>query len=222
MKNRKIKAVIFDMDGLMFDTEHLAADGWQKAAKELGFTIGEDKLCLLRGISPAQCRELFIKWYGDGRIYDEGRKIRVAYVQQTIRDQGIPVKPGLTALFAYLKENHYQKAIATSSSRETTLWYFEMANIPFDFDRSVCGAEVTACKPAPDVFLKSAEVLGLAPAECVVLEDSFNGVRASAAAGCHTIMIPDIQQPTPEIRNMCDAVCKSLQDVPEYLSLWSR
>lgn len=220
MENQKpsiIKAVIFDMDGLMFDTERVAAEGWKSAGRQLGFSIDEPQLRQMRGRTAAAGKQLFKKWYGESISYDEGRKIRTAYLEQYVRDQGTPVKDGLIELFHYLKEQNIPKAIATSSTRETAIWYFERAGLPFDFNQSVCGGEIANGKPAPDVFLKAAEKLGFAPEECLVLEDSFSGVRAGHGAGCHVVMIPDLQEPDEEIRGMCDAVYGTLGEVVGYL-----
>lgn len=218
MENAIIKAVIFDMDGLIFDTERIAAKGWKSAGRQLGFTIDEPQLCQMRGRTASAGRQLFKEWYGDSVSYDEGRKIRTAYLEQYIRNHGTPVKTGLKELFAYLKENGYPKALATSSSRETAVWYFECAGLDFDFDQSVCQGEVVNSKPAPDIFLKAANKLGLPPENCLVLEDSFSGVQAGTAAGCHVIMVPDLQEPDSKVCDMCDMVCRTLQDVISCLS----
>ena len=205
-----IKAVIFDMDGLMFDTERIAAVGWRYAGEKLGFEITEQELCQLRGLNVIAGRKLFHTWYGDRVTYDEGRSLRAAYVKQYIEKHGTPVKDGLEDLFAYLTSHGYQKAIATSSSRETAERYFQSAGLAFDFEQSVC---VAVSKPAPDIFRKAAEKLNLKPEQCLVLEDSYNGVRAGAAAGCQVVMIPDIQEPDEEIRKLCRKVCRNLREV---------
>lgn len=212
-----IKAVIFDMDGLMFDTERIAAMGWRHAGEKLGFEITEQELCQLRGRNVIAGRKLFHMWYGDRVTYDEGRSLRAAYVKQYIEKHGTPVKDGLEDLFAYLTSHGYQKAIATSSSRETAERYFQYAGLAFDFEQSVCGTEVAVSKPAPDIFRKAAEKLNLKPEQCLVLEDSYNGVRAGAAAGCQVVMIPDIQEPDEEIRKLCRKVCRNLREVIPFL-----
>ena len=213
----KIDAVIFDMDGLMFDTERVAARGWKRAGEQLGFTISENELRQMRGRNVIAGRALFQEWY-QGRIsYDEARSVRTAYVTEDIEKEGTPVKEGLPELFKFLKEKGYRKAIATSTQRETAEWYFSHASLPFDFEESVCGTEIKKGKPAPDVFVAAAEKLGLPPERCLVLEDSFSGVRAGAAAGCSVIMVPDLQEPDEEISSLCLAVCRTLREVPSYL-----
>lgn len=217
MKRNVIKAVIFDMDGLMFDTERIAACAWQQIAGEMGFEITEERLRQLRGRNLEGGRKLFQEWYGGQVSYDEGRKRRAAYVNQYIEEHKMPVKEGLLELFGYLKEKGYRKAIATSSSRETALWYFEKAGLEFDFEISVCGGEVERGKPAPDIFLEAVRRLSVKAEECLVLEDSFNGVRSGAAAGCQVIMVPDMQEADDEMRGLCLGICRTLSEVKEYL-----
>lgn len=217
MERTKIKAVIFDMDGLMFDTERIEACAWHQISEEMGFEITEENLRQLRGRNLEGGRKLFQEWYGGRVSYDEGRKRRAAYVNRYIEEHGTPVKEGLLELFLYLREKGYQKAIATSSSRETAIWYFEKAGIAFDFEISVCGGEVEQGKPAPDIFLEAVRRLGLRGEECLALEDSFNGVRSAAAAGCQVIMVPDMQQPDEEIRGLCLEICRNLSEAKQYL-----
>ena len=117
----------------------------------------------------------------------------------------------------YLKENHIKTALATSTQRERVEIYFEKGNLPLQFDATVCGREVKNGKPAPDVFLKAAELLGLEPGECLVIEDSYNGIRAANAAGCQVVMVPDMDEPTEETKAVCAQTLESLYDVIRYL-----
>lgn len=217
MEKKAIQAVIFDMDGLMFDTERLAAVGWKRAGEALGFSITERELQMMRGRSAREGRRLFSEWY-QGRVeYEEAKKYRTAYVNQYIEEHGTPVKEGLLELFSYLKKQGIPKAIATATSRENAIWYFERAGIPFDFEESVCGAEVENGKPAPDIFLAASQKLNVKPPYCLVLEDSLSGVEAGCAAGSQVIMVPDLAQPGDSLKKRCLAVCKNLTDVISYL-----
>ncbi len=215
--NNLIKAVIFDMDGLMFDTEKLAADGWKYAGNSLGFDIDDEKLSQTRGRNVADARKLFFEWYGDRVDYDKARSIRCDHLNSRLKQHGMPMKKGLCELLGYLKENGYKRALATSTHRETVAWYFELAGLPMDFDVVVCGDEVENSKPAPDVFLKAAKKLGTDPERCLVLEDSPNGIRAGSGAGCKVVMIPDLDHPTEEIIKLCLKICDNLSDIMEIL-----
>lgn len=214
----KVKAAIFDMDGLMFDTEKLAADGWKYAGDVLGFEIDDEKLSQTRGRNVADARNLFFQWYGDQVDYDEARSLRCEYLNNRLNQYGMPMKEGLTELLAFLKEKGYKRALATSTHRNTVEWYFELAGLPMDFDAVVCGDEVEHSKPAPDVFLKAAKKLDTDPQKCLVLEDSPNGIRAGACAGCKVVMVPDLDQPTVEIEKLCMEICENLRDVIRILN----
>lgn len=214
---KRIEAVIFDMDGLIFDTERLAACGWKEAGTQLGIPITDVEIGQIRGRNIASSRKLFREWYGEAVDYDVVRAIRTAYVNRVVEEQGTPVKPGVRTLMAYLKEQGIRRALATSSQREVAERYFRLAQLPMDFDASVCGTEIQNGKPAPDVFLLAAEKLGTAPECCLVLEDSPNGIRAGSAAGCHVIMVPDMDAPTEELAGLCDTVANTLEDVIGWL-----
>lgn len=215
--NDVVKAAIFDMDGLMFDTERLASDSWKYAGEVLGFEIDDGKLSQTRGRNVADARSLFLKWYGDQVDYDEARSLRCEYLNSRLRQYGMPIKEGLTELLAYLKEKGYKRALATSTHRETVEWYFELAGLPLDYEAVVCGDEVENSKPAPDVFLKAAKKLDTDPRMCLVLEDSPNGIRAGASAGCKVVMVPDLDMPTEETQKLCMKICENLREVIEIL-----
>lgn len=214
---KEIKAVIFDMDGLLFDTERLAARGWKEAGRQFGIQLTDEKIGQIRGRNIASSRTLFRDWYGDTVEYDAVRAVRTAYLNQVVEDEGTPVKPGVQNLLKYLKENGIKRALATSSQREIAERYFRLAQLPMEFDASVCGTEIQNSKPAPDVFLLAAKKMGVRPEHCLVLEDSPNGIHAAAAAGCSVIMVPDMDQPTEEITGLCTAVVQTLNDVVDWL-----
>ncbi len=205
------------MDGLMFDTERLALEGWMLAAGKLNIALSEEQIASLRGLLPEVSRQKFIGWFGDGAIYDKGRDIRKAYVEQWIEEHGMPVKKGLFELLEYLKEKQIRTAVATSTNRPAAEHYWACAGVEPYFDASVCGSEVKQGKPAPDVFLTAAARIGCAPEECLVLEDSPNGVRAGHAAGCTVAMVPDLDAPDVECRALCDYVLEDLGQVIRIL-----
>lgn len=217
MNKLDIQAVLFDMDGLMFDTERLAAEAWRQLGNELGFDLDSQKLAQLRGRSVNDGRDMFRQWFGNKVDYDEAREKRQHYVNQKLRSEGLPLKPGLIELLAFLDENGYRKAMATSTIKKTAEGYLEMAGLTGYFDEIVFGDEVKKCKPRPDIFLGAAEKLKVSPLNCLVLEDSYQGIAAGSAAGCSVIMVPDQDEPTQEIRNVCTKICDSLLDVIKFL-----
>ena len=212
-----VKGVIFDMDGLMFDTERLWDTMWEPACKELGLPLPADMAKFRAG--------------GRGLAGDNLRRHVAAYIPgdpQRVLDkvwqladkrfaEGVPCKKGLKELLATLEEMGLPRIVASSSPRSMIEMNLKTSDTAKYFDMIVSGTEVAHSKPAPDTFLLAAEKLGLAPADCLVLEDSFNGVRAGRAAGCVTVMVPDLMQPTEEIRKLYDRKCEDLLEVRELL-----
>ena len=205
-----IKAVLFDMDGIMFDTEKIMSEGWQEAAKQLGFILTDQQMNQMRGSSKARNTALFKEWYGDRVNYEEGRRIRSKYQEDYIAANSLPEKPGLHELLQWLKEQEIPAAVATSTSRKNAERYWDMAGISSLLTASVCGDEVTHSKPDPEIFLKAAAKLHVPIEHCLVLEDSINGLKAAKAVGAVSCMVPDLTPYTQELAPVCDYVCKSL------------
>lgn len=212
-----IKAVLFDMDGILFDTEIVMKEGWQKAARELNFTLTEEHLSQMRGSALPRSRKLFEEWFHGQVTYDEGRAIRTAYLNDYIRRNGVPEKPGLHEFLSWLKEHSIKVAVATSTTRRVAEDYWKQSGIDQYIDASVCGDEVINSKPEPEIFLKAASLLKVPIAACMVAEDSINGLKAARAAGAISCMIPDLTPYTKELFPFCDYVSPSLLDCKEIL-----
>lgn len=150
-----IKAVLFDMDGILFDTEIVMKEGWQKAARELNFTLTEEHLSQMRGSALPRSRKLFEEWFHGQVTYDEGRAIRTAYLNDYIRRNGVPEKPGLHEFLSWLKEHSIKVAVATSTTRRVAEDYWKQSGIDQYINASVCGDEVINSKPGSGNFLKS-------------------------------------------------------------------
>lgn len=205
-----IKAVLFDMDGVLFDTEIVMKEGWLKAARELNFTLTEEHLAQMRGSALPRSRKLFEEWFHGKVTYDEGRAIRSAYLNDYIQRNGVPEKPGLHEFLSWLKEHSIKIAIATSTTRSVAEGYWKQSGIDRYIDASVCGDEVVNSKPDPEIFLKAASLLQIPIAECMVAEDSINGLKAARASGAVSCMIPDLTPYTEELAPICDHVSPSL------------
>ncbi len=210
---RRVKAVIFDQDGLMFDTERLAKDAWNIVGEQYGIHVEEDFLRELRGVKADRTKAAFQKRFGNCVDYDRFREEKREYSYRWVREHGVPVKKGLRELLAFLKEHDRKIAVATASSEEWTRGNLADAGISDYFDQLIFGDMVEEAKPNPAIFRLAAKRLGEKPEECLVLEDSFNGIRAAAAGGFIPVMVPDLSEPTQEIKACLAAECKSLLDV---------
>ena len=213
----EIDAVIFDMDGLMFDTERIRLDAWQMVARQEGYEIPEPLLidCIGRVTTDSE-QYLNAALAGTGFDYRRARAIRGKYIRQMVAD-GVPVKAGLDAMLAAVESLGLVKAVATSTLRVETIELLTQTGLIGRFDAIVCGDEVANGKPAPDIVLLAAERLGVRAERCMVLEDSENGIRAAAAAGAVAVMIPDVKLPTEEVLALAHANFGSLAEAAEFL-----
>jgi len=202
------KGAIFDMDGLLFDTERLFRDSWVEMAKQFGQIHQLDFPAAVAGTSGEGMREVIRRFYPevDPYAFQEGCIARTAEILRN----GIPEKPGMREILAFFRDRGVKVAVASSSGQEMILRNLRSAGIEALFDAVVSGNEVARGKPEPDIFLLAAGRLGCAPEDCYVFEDGINGGRAGIAAGCATVMIPDLYAPTQDLRTGCAGIFDSL------------
>ncbi|MCX7746263.1 MAG: HAD family phosphatase [Clostridia bacterium] len=217
MDSIKPSLVIFDMDGLMFDTERLAITFWKMAARDFGFHIEESMVIEAIGMDARDTEKVFQKYLGTSFPYREIRERRLQYTDDHIEKKGIPVKKGLYSLIQFLELQSVKKAVATSTFKERALKLLSLANIKDSFDLILCGDEVSKGKPEPDIFLTAARRLNRSPEECIVLEDSENGILAAYRAGMVPFWVPDIKIPKKEIQSLASNQFDSLTKVTAYL-----
>lgn len=209
-----IQAVLFDMDGTVFDTEGIYRRCWFRAAKDVGFEEDID-LFLQRvcGLNQADMTALVYRVYGDDVPFETlwGRWLEC--VDEEMARGVLPFKAGAPDILFALKERGIKIALVTSSGQKTVARYLQMSNLEGVFDVIVTGNQVTHGKPHPEIFLTAANKLGIAPEACIVVEDSPNGVRAGHAAGMYTVMIPDLHPCTAELRPLLWHLCDTLTDL---------
>lgn len=213
----KFTAVIFDMDGLMLDTERLAIPAWQDAKDAVGVDFDMSLLDAMVGRNYQDCRAMILERHGDAFPTDRLMEAwHVAYDAIVERD-GIAIKHGLIGLLDWLEQQDVPKAVATSTRRSRAIPKLAFAGLATRFAALVGGDEVARGKPAPDIFLLAAERLGASPSSCLVLEDSAPGVRAALAAGMTAIMVPDQHAPPPDILAADTLVLPTLEHVHAHL-----
>ena len=211
-----LKGAIFDHDGLMFDTEKVWQANWKMVADEMGITLPEEFKNEICGSDGQHTLDVIQKYYH----VEDGSEIRKRVIKNVSDDEvskPIEMKTGLLEILDMFKRNGVKMAVASSSPKELILLNLKRSNLEGYFETVVSGKEVDHGKPAPDVFLLAAARLGLDPKECYVFEDAFNGVEAGVSSGAKTIMVPDLLQPTEEIRNKVHAVCKTLKEASERI-----
>lgn len=212
-----IEAVIFDMDGLMIDSERVTFEGYQHVLKKDNLTMSEETYKTLLGKTVKAVYELFASDYGEQYDVDQVIKEVHQYIADRFENDGVPLKKGLLELLKYLKENNYKTIVATSSHRSRVDLILKQAKITEYFDDSICGDEVTHGKPDPEVFLKACQKLNVSPDKALVLEDSESGINAAYNAKIKVIGIPDMKYPDEKYVQMTYSIMNDLLEVRDFL-----
>ncbi len=212
-----LRAVVMDMDGLMLDTEGMSRAGWVRTFAERGLPFREDQFRELVGLNVSDVRKRMLAWYGPDFPFELVYARKLVHVDDIIAQEGIMQKPGLPEFLAAADSLGLAKAVATSTARKRALYKLERAGLAGRFAAFACGDEISNGKPAPDIFLLAARLLGLPPAECLALEDSDPGVLAAQAAGMRVLIIPDVKPPSAEARRAAWAVLPDLFQAAEFM-----
>lgn len=212
-----IKAIIFDMDGLMIDSERVTFECYQERLKDMNLTMDEEFYKTLLGKPIKGIYQRFYDVYGNDFPIQNVIQDVHQLMAERFETEGVPVKKGLVELLHYLKDNNYKTIVATSSNRDRVDKILAQAKITEFFDDSICGDEVTKGKPNPEVFLKSCQKLGVNVDEAIVLEDSEAGIQASYDANIKVICIPDMKYPEKQYEEKTFKILKDLTEVTEYL-----
>lgn len=211
-----LKAVIFDMDGVILDSERALMDEWEEVARERGLADILEVYVRVCGTTRKTTEEIMKEAYGQDFPFDELDR-HVYAMRDKKYANGLPLKSGIRELLTALKEAGIPTALATSTHGKRARAQLEAVGLLPFFQVVVTGEMVTHSKPDPEIFLKAMELLGVSPESAVVIEDSFNGVRAGRRSGAEVLMVPDLKQPTEEIRENYDHLFPSLHEVREYL-----
>jgi len=212
-ENRPIRGVLFDMDGLVLDTEKLYTRFWMEAANDLGFPMTFQQALGMRSLNRDLGQEKLTSYFGPGVSYTAIRARRIELMDAFIAANGIEAKPGIRQLLDWLKAQGIASAITSSSPMTNIRRHLSAHDLLHRFDRLCSGYDVPNGKPAPDIYLLGAAALGLRPEECLALEDSPTGILSAYRAGCLPVMIPDQDQPDAETIRILYAKADSLTDV---------
>lgn len=210
------KAIIFDMDGLMLDTETISMKSMHRTLRLHKIEFDDQWLYEIIGMNSDGAKNYFKEKLG----YPLPEEVDTTFIktyEDHVTTNGIELKTGLIDLLEYLGETGIRRAVATSTRSQMAHKKLGMTGIKHWFETIVCGDEVENGKPAPDIYLKAAQNLGIDPAHCLALEDSDNGAKAAHAAAINVIVIPDLKQPKDHTRDIAHSVVTSLHDVKSHL-----
>ena len=213
-----IKAVLFDMDGTVTDTEKIYNKMWQKAAHDLGLAAfsNEDAL-YFRSLNRADAAAYIEEKYPDGPSWTAIHDLCVKLVRAEMDEHGVELKPGVHEILSVLKERGIRSAIVTATDLSRAIPQMERVGLRDAFDEIISAHEAKRGKPYPDPYLFACERIGFEPSECIAVEDSPNGCQSAIGAGCKTIMVPDLTEPDEKLRAQLFAVCDTLADISSYL-----
>lgn len=210
----KYKAIFLDVDGVLVDSEKVFNACWRQAAEDEGYEMTFEQALELRSLDSSLAKELFKKWYGHEEAYPAIRQRRKAIMAERNKEKKLEAKPGVLEFIQQLKTLPIKVMIVTSSPVSRITEYLNTVGISIDlFDGVITTESVHRGKPFPDVYQYACEAVGLSPELCVAVEDSPNGVKSAHAAGCYTVMVPDLSPCNESLKDDVDMVANSLKDI---------
>lgn len=213
-KLHDVKAVIFDLDGTLIDTEKYYRICWPKALAHFGYDMTDEQALSLRSLGQPFAPEYLKQMFDDPELdYLAIRAYRKELMEEMLARDGICIKPGAVTLLKFLRERGIITAIATATDMERATRYLNRIGLEAYFDRIISATMVKEGKPSPDIYIYACEQLGLQPKECLAVEDSPNGITSAYRAGCRVIMVPDQTEPQEELKALLTARIDSLSDL---------
>ena len=214
---RPIRGILFDMDGLVLDSEVLYTRFWREAAHSFGYPMTVEQSLGMRSLGKDRGQPYLESLFGPGIDYTTLRNKRIELMGAYVKAHGIPPKPGIFELLDYMEEHGIAAAITSSSPMESIREHLSAVNLLHRFQKLCSGHDIPNTKPAPDIYLLGAKELGLKPEECLALEDSPTGILSAYRAGCLPVMIPDLDQPGEETQKLLFSKADSLSDIIDIL-----
>lgn len=207
----RIKGVVFDMDGVLLDSEKYYIRFWSEAGKACGYPFEKKHALAIRSMARPYAVEKLKGFFGGSFDYDKVRNKRIALMDEYIEKNGIELKPYAEYILNWLKEKGLKTALATATPPERAKRYLTSVGLYDFFDEVVTASMVKRGKPAPDIYEFACKKLGLSPGDCIAVEDSPNGAVSAADAGCVTVIVPDMDEPDDELKNKVFKVLDNLK-----------
>ena len=214
---KSFKAVVFDMDGVIFDSERATMECWIELAGKYGIQNIEDTYYRCIGVTAKRTREIMLEAYGEDFPYDTYANEASGMYHERYDGGRLPMKPGVPEILEFLKSNHKKIALASSTRRQTVVNQLRDAGILEYFDEVITGDMITRSKPDPEIFLLACERIGVEPSEAYAIEDSYNGIRSAFRGGLRPIMVPDILPADEEMKELSETVLDNMNHVMKYL-----
>ena len=212
----RLKGIIFDMDGVILDTESIADKTWQKAAIEFGITVTEEQINKCRGSNINDTVRILKNFYGENFDSEKFLERTSVFFHQIEKESGIPLMYYAREILEYLSSK-YKIALASSTREASVERQLTAVGLIDFFKIRITGDLVEHSKPDPEIYMRACKMLELEPEECAAVEDSYNGIKSAFSAGLKTIMVPDKIQPDEEIKKMCWRISSTLEELKEYL-----
>lgn len=214
---RDCDAIVFDMDGVIFDSERLILECWEQIAKQRHLEGIHEVMLACIGTNAAKTREIIFDYYGKDFPYEELSKEASRLFHEIADKEGLPMKRGVRDLLTYLRKQQVPVALASSTRLEAVTQELKQAGLYEFFQVVMGGDQLKRSKPEPDIYLMTCERLGIRPDNAFAIEDSYNGIRAAFSAGMKPVMVPDLLMPTEEMREKSVAVLEDLLQVKDWL-----
>ena len=213
----KIKAVLFDMDGVIFDTEREYLKEWNKIFEKYGYEMKKEIYVSVMGRGRKKVKEIFKENFGDDLPIEEMYIEKDKMLKEAIENNEVPLKQGALELLEFLKRNGYKTALATSAKKDRVKSQVTHAKINNLFDAIVCADDIVKSKPNPEIFLKAAEKVNIKPENCIVIEDSEAGIRAAFNAGMIAFHVKDLKEADENIKKYCNKNFENLIEIKKYI-----
>lgn len=214
--SNNFKAVLFDMDGTLTDTEKYYQKAWPESLAHFGYEMSAEKPLILRSLGRPYALEQFKEWYGDDFDYWEVRNYRKQLVEGILKKTGIPLKPGAKEILKWLRDNGVFVALVTANDKDRAERYTKKIGLFEYFDAIVCADMVEYGKPAPDIYAYACRELNVNPKDTLAVEDSPNGCMSAYGAGCNVVMVPDLTEPDEQLMEKLFARVDTLLDLKQF------